>query len=189
MCQSHTAVKIALAVAIFFWGTSAHAHPGYPSVAQQTLGLPSVPPCSICHVDPAGGGPLASFGSLLVNSYGLSASLYESDASLRAALQALESGPDANLVTVLRQGEDPNNPRAPASDDSGTPVMASPPPFTDPVPQYGCSCHTAGTTNAPTGLVDWAALTVLATITQRRARRRIAGSPPLPMSRAVGPRR
>jgi len=172
-------ILAAAASFVFFWAASGRAHPGYPAVVEQTLGLPVAPSCAICHQSPAGGGPLARFGTLLVSTYGLSASsAVENDGSLRAALQALEAGPDAYLVTVLKQGGDPSGPNAavaPAQGDDGGPAGAQPAgpsePM-DPVPQYGCSCRTATRSGGPSpvgvGLV--VAAWLLRVIRPRRGR-------------------
>jgi hypothetical protein len=129
----------ALAAFVVLWSGDAAAHPGYPLVVENTLGLPAIfdpsgnnGGCYLCHTSEQGMSPLRPFGTFLVENYGLSSDMVnEDDASLVAALKALEVGPDAHLVTDIKNGVDPNT--DPIIANSGIPT-----------PAYGCAL-TSGT--------------------------------------------
>jgi hypothetical protein len=115
-------------VSAFFWAAPALAHPGYPQIVKQVLGVdPAVfdPPqgCQLCHTSDSGGtASLRPFGVKLVSTYGLDPSAAtEDDGSLTAALQGLEMG-DAQIAQDLKMGMDPN--------------FDVP---NDPTPQFGCA--------------------------------------------------
>jgi hypothetical protein len=113
----------------------ASAHPGYPAVVKDALGLPAIVDgplgCHLCHVSDGGGGPLRAFGTLLVQTYGLSPEvLAEHDDSLRMALTGLAMGEPA-VVDELRKGQDPNDA---AASGGGGPSLGS-----VETPTYGCA--------------------------------------------------
>jgi hypothetical protein len=105
-------------VAALAWSADADAHPGFPPRIDTVLDLtgkakletafPTMG-CQLCHQSAGGGNELRPFGNLLVTNYGLSDSAsIEDDASLDAAIMALEAG-DPDAVTDLKAGMDPNN--------------------------------------------------------------------------------
>jgi hypothetical protein len=100
--------RVALVLAGLLYASTAHAHRGYPDKLATDVGAKMSPSCSICHVNPQGGGPLRTFGDLMVGTYGLDPStLNEDDSSLASALAALKFG-DPGLYADLQAGTDPN---------------------------------------------------------------------------------
>jgi MYXO-CTERM domain-containing protein len=129
-----------VAASAVFWGTTrAHAHPGYPKVVQDATGTDPAtydPPhgCQLCHVTAEGGTPLNSFGTRLVQTYGLSTSTTEVDDSLMAALQGLKMG-DPALFADLQHGVDPNS----LHQGAETSVLS---------PRYGCGASIGATSGS-----------------------------------------
>jgi MYXO-CTERM domain-containing protein len=156
-------VLIAVALPLLS-AVEATAHPGYPLVVETTLDLSAIfdpggngMGCHLCHTDPNGGSPLRPFGSLLVQSYGLSSDpVNEDDPSLVAALDAMEKGPDARLITDIKNGVDPNT-------DPTTAANALP------QPDYGCAVSPGGHTGA--GAFVFAGVAILAMGAGSRRRR------------------
>jgi hypothetical protein len=150
------------------WAGAGAAHPGYPLVVEQTLGLSAVYDpsgnnggCYLCHTSTAGGTALRPFGNLLVTNFGLSSDpVNEDDPSLVAALKSIEASPDAQFITDIKDGKDPND--DPLIDEAAPPT-----------PEYGCAL--AAAPGAPAGEGSSAAGLVvaagLALVGARRARR------------------
>ena len=149
---------------VALWAGEATAHPGYPLVVKDTLQLtaifdPSGPNggCYLCHQTTGGGTPLRPFGTLLVQQYGLSSDpVNEDDPSLASALGELQAGPDAHLVTDIKNGIDPNN----------DPVLEA---SALPTPEYGCGVAARATSRGPSAVWLAAALFALALRARRAA--------------------
>lgn len=115
-----------LTVAAILVATEAGATPGVPDVIQSALGLPTAPPCSLCHSTAEGGGPVTRAFGLALKERGMVAGDQD---SLRAALQKLEAdrvdsdGDGMTDVEALRAGMDPHSGKA-------LPTLQ---------PSYGCS--------------------------------------------------
>ena len=156
----------ALAAFVVLWSGDAAAHPGYPLVVENTLGLPAIfdpsgnnGGCYLCHQTPGGGTALRPFGTLLVQQYGLSSDpVNEDDSSLVAALQAMKAGPEAKLIADIQAGVDPN-------DDPLIDEVANP------TPEYGCSVGAPAAGGSAPWLVGVAFGLALAGVAVRRRRR------------------
>jgi hypothetical protein len=101
----------------------AAARPWVPGELQHILDMPCVPPCTLCHDPPQGGGPADKPFGLTIQGAGFFPSAHDSadsDNALKAALTMLEGNPAMNIppqdsdedgvpdVTELRNGTDPN---------------------------------------------------------------------------------
>ncbi len=148
----------------FFWVTGASAHPGYPEVVKMTLDLSAIydptgmgTGCSLCHVNSAGMGPLRPFGSLLVETYGLSSDMVnEEDQSLVNALDAVEASSNARLVADIKSDVDPN---------TDPELIAN----ALPTPDYGCVASPGNSNAGAASLLGGLGLVVLAARRRRRA--------------------
>lgn len=161
---------IAASLTVLCWAATVGARPGYPKIIDTTLALTGNEAletvyqpmgCQLCHNSSAGGDSLKAFGNLMVENYGLSASLTaEEDPTLTSALVLLQSdNPEA--VKDLKAGVDPNN----------DPVV-----FQNalPSPEYGCSAGPFA--SRASSLSRWLPLAGLVAVLTSRRRRRLAPS-------------
>jgi MYXO-CTERM domain-containing protein len=104
-----------------------HAHVTFPGVVQSTLGLPTPPPCTICHNNPTGGAKTATkpFARYLI----MRGLVDPDEDSLRKALALAQADTQGTgYIALLKQSLDPN----------GAAGTADVPP-----PDYGCGSHVA----------------------------------------------
>lgn len=123
-------VALGICLGLLLSTSTALALPTFPGVVQQELGLQAAPPCTTCHMNPAGGGPADTEFAVYLKSRGLDISRPD---SLRTALQAAEAErSDSNQngvadVDELRMGNDPS-----VADSEGIPPA-----------EYGCAASSA----------------------------------------------
>jgi hypothetical protein len=92
----------AFSVAVLAIAVPVRAHPEYPEVVDATLGLTCVPPCTLCHASPQGGGAASTpFGLNVMAAFaevGLMSGMIQPNSDLPGALRRIQQAPCPNTT-------------------------------------------------------------------------------------------